>query len=155
MSSALAGVLTTIPFFCMGAFAFLGPPLVARVGAGRVIVAALASIAAGSVARAVAGAPWLIIATALPIGLGLALIGVTLPVVVKVRFAARAGAVTGAYVASLSTGIAIVGFGLVPLADALGGWRPALALTAVPAVAAASLWLAGGASRPRSAPAPA
>ena len=34
-----------------------------------------------------------------------------------------------------------MGLGLVPLADALGGWRPALALTAIPAAAAALLWV--------------
>lgn len=141
MSSAIAGVLTTIPFLAMGAFAFLGPPLVQRLGTVRVVILSLALIAAGSGTRAAAAEPWLILVTTIPIGLGIALIGVTLPVVVKDRFPARAGAVTGAYVATLSIGVAAVGFGLVPLADGIGGWRPAFLITVLPALVAIALWL--------------
>lgn len=141
MSSAIAGVLTTIPFLCMGAFSFLGPPLVERLGSRRVILLSLALITAGSVGRALVGSGGLLIALTLPIGLGIALIGATLPVVVKEHFPDRPGAVTGAYVASLSVGIVLVGFALVPLADALGGWRAAFALSAVPALAAFVYWV--------------
>jgi CP family cyanate transporter-like MFS transporter len=144
MSSAVAGILTTIPFLCMGAFAFFGPPLVERLGSRRVILLSLVLIAGGSVGRALVDSGGLLIALTLPIGLGIALIGATLPVVVKEHFPDRPGAVTGAYVASLSVGIAMVGFGLVPLANALGGWREAFALSAVPALAALGFWIAIG-----------
>lgn len=148
MSSAVAGILTTIPFFCMGVFAFFGPPLVRRLGEGRVILASLGLIILGTLVRSSVPSAVLILLMTLPIGLGLALIGVTLPPVVKMTFPNRGGTVTGAYVASLSSGIVLVGLGLVPLSHALGGWRPALAVTAVPACAAAVLWvLAGGMSR--------
>lgn len=148
MSSGVAGILTTIPFICMGLFAFFGPPLVRRIGEGRVVMISLALIIAGTLLRSVVPSAVLILISTVPIGLGIALIGVTLPAVVKVAFPDRGGAVTGAYVASLSSGIVLVGFGLVPLSHALGGWRPALALTAIPAAAAAVAWvLAGGMRR--------
>jgi MFS transporter, CP family, cyanate transporter len=148
MSSAVAGILTTIPFFCMGIFAFFGPPLVRRLGEARVILISLGLIILGTLVRSSVPSAVLVLLMTLPIGLGLALIGVTLPAVVKVIFPDRGGAVTGAYVASLSSGIVLVGLGLIPLADALGGWRPALALTAIPAAAAALLWvLTGGMGR--------
>jgi MFS transporter, CP family, cyanate transporter len=148
MSSAVAGILTMIPFACMGAFAFLGPPLVRRIGEGRVILFSLGLIAAGTLLRSVVPDAVLVLLATLPIGLGIALIGVTLPAVVKVSFPDRGGAVTGAYVASLSLGVVIVGLGLVPLSHALGGWREALAVSAAPAFAAALLWvLAGGMTR--------
>jgi CP family cyanate transporter-like MFS transporter len=144
MSSALAGALTTIPFFCIGLFAFLGPPLVKRFGSRRVVLGALLLITAGSLGRAIAPTGPLIIATTLPIGLGIALIGVTLPAVVKDQFPDRGGLVTGAYVASLSVGMIMVGVGLVPVADALGGWRGAFAVSALPSAVAAALWVGAG-----------
>ena len=144
MSSAVAGILTTIPFICMGAFAFIGPPLVRRIGEGRVVLGSLALIGAGTLVRSASPDAILVLLSTLPIGLGIALIGVTLPAVVKMTFPERGGAVTGAYVASLSMGVVIVGFGLVPLSDALDGWRPALALSALPALGAAVLWIAAG-----------
>ena len=141
MSSAVAGALTTIPFFCLGLFAFLGPPLVRRFGYRMVVLVALLLIALGSLGRAAAPTGALMIATTLPIGLGIALVGVTLPAVVKSQFPERGGLVTGAYISFLSIGIITVGLGLVPLADALGGWREAFALSAIPPAVAAVLWI--------------
>ena len=85
---------------------------------------------------------WLLIATTLPIGLGIALGGVVIPIVLKQYFASRPGAVTGAYTTSLSAGIVVIGLTAVPLADALGSWRDAFALSALPAFVALPLWLA-------------
>lgn len=144
MSSAVAGVLTTIPLLCMGVFAFFGPVLVRRLGEGRVILISLGLIILGTLVRSSVPSALFVLLMTLPIGLGIALIGVTLPAVVKQKFPDRGGVVTGAYVASLSSGVVIVGLGLVPLSHALGGWRPALAVTAVPAVGAALLWLIAG-----------
>ena len=140
MSSALAGALTTIPFFCIGLFAFLGPALVRRFGYRMVILAALLLITLGSLGRAAAPTGATMIVTTLPIGLGIALIGVTLPAVVKTQFPDRGGLVTGAYISFLSIGIITVGVALVPVADAVGGWRGAFALSAIPPAAAALLW---------------
>lgn len=84
--------------------------------------------------------PVLLVLTTVPIGVGIALAGVALQGVVKQDFAARSGAVTGAYVSALSLGGAIAAFTIVPAADALGGWPGAFALSALPAAAAVAVW---------------
>jgi CP family cyanate transporter-like MFS transporter len=140
MSSGLAGVLITIPFACMSAFAFAGPPLIRRSSPYWVILLALLLIGGGTLARAAAPTPLLLIAATVPIGMGISLAGVALPVVVKDRFHLQSGAVTAAYVSSFSIGVAVVAASIEPLADAVGGWREAFAITAVPALVAAAVW---------------
>ena len=142
MSSGLAGVLITIPFVCMSAFAFAGPPLIRRAAPYGVVLLSLSLIGAGTLARAVAPTPAFLIGATVPIGIGIALMGVALPVVVKQRFVHHSGAVTGAYVSALSAGVFVIGVGIVPLADLIGGWRPAFAISAAPAVVAIVMWFA-------------
>lgn len=146
MSSAVAGLLTAIPFLCMGVFAIAGIGLVRRLGFSRLLLVSLALIAGGTALRAaVADAALLVLAT-VPIGVGIALAGVALQGVVKRDFATRSGAVTGACVSALSLGAAIAAFTIVPAADALGGWQGAFALTALPAALAVVIWPWVGAS---------
>jgi CP family cyanate transporter-like MFS transporter len=142
MSNSVAGALTTIPYACMGGFSFAGPALVRRVGTKHVLTAALSLIAAGALLRSVMGQPALLLAATVPIGIGIALAGVAIPIVIKHYFSDRAATVTGAYSTAIAVGIAVAGFAAVPLAGALGGWRAAFAATAVPALLAIPLWLA-------------
>jgi CP family cyanate transporter-like MFS transporter len=141
MSNTVAGVLTTLPFICMGAFAFLGPPLIRRFGTRAVLSAALALIGVGTVVRAAMGTPALLIVATLPVGLGIALAGVAIPIVIKQYYPRRPGAATGAYTTAMAIGIAVVGLTAVPLASALGGWREAFAISALPALVALPLWI--------------
>jgi CP family cyanate transporter-like MFS transporter len=76
-----------------------------------------------------------------PLGVGIALIGLSLPSVIKRTFAVRVGAGTGVYVAAQALGSAIVALTMVPLSQALGGWRAAFAVSALPTVVALPLWL--------------
>ena len=142
MSSSLAGALTTIPYACMGLFSFTGPGLVRRMGTQHVLTAALALIGAGALLRAAMPTPALLLAATLPIGVGIALAGIAIPMVIKHHFADRAGEVTGLYSSSMAAGIVVAGFAAVPLAAALGGWRGAFAISALPAIAAIPFWLA-------------
>ena len=141
MSSTLISVLTTIPFACMGVFSFLGPAVIQRFGTRSVLAWALVLIGGGTLLRAAMPNAWLLIATTLPIGLGIALAGVTVPIVIKQYFADRPGVTTGAYTTAMSVGIMAVGFSAVPIADALGSWRDAFALSALPALLAVPMWL--------------
>ncbi|MEA2198801.1 MAG: transporter, family, cyanate transporter [Solirubrobacteraceae bacterium] len=141
MSATLAGALGSIPFLCMGVFALVGVPLVRRLGARRLITWALVLLVAGTLVRAIAPSGALIVIATIPIGIAIALMGLALPGVIKRHFPARLGAGTGAYVAALSVGAAIIALVAVPLADALGGWREAFAITALPTAAALPLWL--------------
>ena len=150
-SSAVAGLLTALPILCMGVFAFAGRPLVMRFDARRLIAGCLVLIGAGTVLRAVMPSGLTLILATLPIGVGIALAGVALPPVVKDRFPTRAGLVTGAYVASMTLGAAIFSFLVVPISDALGGWREAFAASAIVAAVALPIWLLadrGGAEAP-------
>jgi CP family cyanate transporter-like MFS transporter len=152
VSRGVAGLLATIPFVCMSIFAFTGTRVVARLGYGRLIEVCLLGLAIASGLRAVMpGAPLLLVMT-IPIGVATALVGVALPAVVKHGFADRGGAATGVYVSAMGFGAAIASVTAVPLAHALGGWRQALAVTALPPLVAIPLWRRSGAGavpRPR------
>ncbi len=141
MGAILAGALGAIPFLCMGLFAQVGVPLVLRFGVRRLIAASLALIVAATLARAAMPTAALIVMATIPVGIGIALIGLALPAVIKRSFATRMGAATGAYVAAQSIGAAATALTMVPLAGALHGWRPAFAFSVLPTVLALPLWL--------------
>lgn len=140
MPSAMAGALGTIPFACFGIFAFVGAPLMRRVGTYNTIRGSLALVAAGTLGRAVAPSAVLVLLFTCPIGAGGALIGVAVPAFIKHRFQSRAASATGVYVAGISGGAALVALITVPLADALGGWREAFAVATLVALLPIPLW---------------
>ncbi len=144
MSSALAGLLVTIPLICMGAFGFAGPTMVQRWGTRRVLASSLVLIAAGTGARAAMPTPALLLVATVPIGIGIALAAVAASIVLKQYFPDRAGTVNGAWGAAMSLGIVAAGLTAVPLADALGSWRDAFAVSALPALLALPIWLTAG-----------
>jgi CP family cyanate transporter-like MFS transporter len=140
MSSTVAGMLTMIPFLCMGVFAFPGIPLIRRMGARRLVGAALVLMGLGGIGRAVVPDPVLIVLASVPLGIGMALAGMALPVVVKRHFAERPGAATGGYVAALSIGAACGALLMVPIADSFGSWRWGLVLASLPSLVAIPFW---------------
>lgn len=144
MSSGIAGLLVTIPLICMGAFSFTGPTLVGRLGTRTVLAWSLVLIGGGTLARAAMPTPALLLAATVPIGLGISLAAVSASVVFKQYFPTRPGAVNGAWGAAMSLGIMVAGLGAVPLADALGSWREAFAISALPALVALPVWLTAG-----------
>lgn len=115
MSSAVAGVLTTMVFIWQAVFSIAGIALVRRYGAERLIAISLLLLAAGTASRGALPSPLLLIIGTLPIGVGVALVAIALPGVVKEHYPRRAGAITGAYVSSLSVAAAITALGIVPL----------------------------------------
>jgi MFS transporter, CP family, cyanate transporter len=141
MSSAAAGLLQTVPFLCIGVFALAGFVLVSRLGPERLVAIALPLISTGAVVRAVMPSPPLLVVFSVPLGLGVALMSVSLPTAVKLYFRGRMGAVTGAFVAALGVGSAAAALTAVPLAHAFGSWRVTLGAAAVPAALALPLWL--------------
>ncbi|WP_115666525.1 cyanate transporter [Cupriavidus taiwanensis] len=135
--------LTLLPMLLMGVGAFFGPALRARLGARTAVLGALALLGAGCALRlGVAGGTWLIASAAL-CGLGVAVVQAACPGLVKQEFPARVAPVMGLYSAALMGGGAL-GAQLSPYVTELAGsWREALALWAVPALAALALaWVA-------------
>jgi CP family cyanate transporter-like MFS transporter len=152
LSSAVAGLLTAVPALCFGLFATVAPGLGRRVGTERALAAGLTLLAAGSALRLGPGAPVLFAATLL-VGIGTALGNVLLPALVKRDFPRRVGLLTGTYTMVLTAGAALAAGLAVPLAHALGGWRPSLAIWAAPAGLALVTTLALGRRRTHT-PAP-
>ncbi len=143
VSSAAAGVLTTMPVVCFAAIGFAGPPLAARFRDAHVLAGALLTMAAGLVLRAVVDSfPLFLVGTTLAM-VGGALGNVLLPGLVKRWFPERTGLLVGAYSASMAIGGAVAAVSTAPIAAAVGpgGWRWSLGVWAVLALVAALPWL--------------
>ncbi|PWJ83743.1 CP family cyanate transporter-like MFS transporter [Pseudaminobacter salicylatoxidans] len=132
-------LLTLVPMFLMGALAFAGPTLQARVGARRSILVALAVLAVASLLRLFVWTGWQMVATAALLGLGAAVVQAMFPGVIKRHFPAHVSVVMGLYSAMLMGGGA-VGAQLAPLiATATSDWHAGLAWMALPAFLALGL----------------
>ncbi|MGW0370187.1 MFS transporter [Streptomyces coeruleorubidus] len=142
MSGSVAGLLTSVPPLCFAVFGVMAPRLARRFGAGAVVCAGMAAIAAGLAIRPYAGGtPGFLAATALAL-MGIAVSNVLMPVIVKHWFPDRVGSMTGLYSMALALGTALAAAVTVPLTDALGGsWQSGLGLWAGLAVAAVLPWL--------------
>lgn len=152
MSSTMAGLLTTLPLVCFGLFAFVAPALHRRAGQDVLLATVLAVLAAGILVRLAPGLPALFAGTTLA-GAAIAVGNVTLPVTVRQCYPGRVALVTGLVAVGVSGGAALASGLTIPIAHAFAlGWRPALAVWAIPALAA--LAAVGWTVRPRRAPAP-
>jgi CP family cyanate transporter-like MFS transporter len=140
LSAAAAGVLTTLPVLCMGAFAPVAPRIAARVPMERALVGCALLTAAGTGLRGL-GTTVSLFAAGLAIGVAIALAQALLPVLIRTRFHADTGLLTGAFSMALVLGSVLAAGAAVPLARALGGWAASLAVWAVPALVAALVWL--------------
>lgn len=145
LSSAVAGLLTTVPALCFGVFAIVAPAIGRRLGLEPALAAGLALLTVGQLLRLGPSAVSLFSGT-LVAGIGAALGNVLLPALVKRDFPGRVGLLTGVYTMALSSGAALAAGLAVPLQHALGGWRPSLASWAAPVALAlvASLLLRRG-----------
>lgn len=153
LPSSVAGLLTTIPVVCFGAFAFATPRLTRHLGTNRLLVLAMLLLASGIVLRLQPSVAALFTGT-LILGAAIAIGNVLLPGVIKRDFGSGAGLMTGLYSMALFVGPALSAGLAVPLGTATGlGWRDVLALWAAPAVLAAAVW-APRALRPGSRQAP-
>jgi MFS transporter, CP family, cyanate transporter len=140
ISAAAAGVLTTLPVFCMGAFAPLAPRLAARYSMELTLALCALLTAVGTGLRGL-GTTAAVFAAAPLIGVAIAIGQALLPVLIRARFSQDVGLLTGALSMALVLG-SVLGAGLaVPLEDLWGGWPGSLATWALPALAAAAVWL--------------
>jgi MFS transporter, CP family, cyanate transporter len=140
LSDSAAGLLTTLPLACFGAFAFIVPALTRRLGPRRLPPLAMAIVTVGILLWLIPGLLPLF-GGALVAGAGIGIANIGMPGMLKRDFAARSHLVTGLYTTMLFIG-GTIGAGLtVPIRDALGiDWREALAIWAIPAIAALVVW---------------
>ncbi|WP_322046666.1 cyanate transporter [Paraburkholderia sp. J67] len=135
-----ASLLTSLPVVAMGLGAFGTGLLARRLGETRGVALGLVAIAAACGARAFASTGGALMLTATAAGAGVAAIQALLPAVMKQRFAQRVPLAMGLFSASIMGGGGL-GASLSPLAARLGGsWHVALAVWAMPALAALALW---------------
>ncbi|WP_225775209.1 CynX/NimT family MFS transporter [Pseudomonas sp. Marseille-Q5115] len=140
LSAAVAGLLTTLPVFCLGVFAPLAPLLARRFGPERTVGGILLLLAAGILLRTQFGVSGLF-AGSVVAGASIGIIGVLLPGIVKRDFPAHAGTMTGVYTMALCLGAALAAGSSVPLSEAFGdSWRLGLGVWLVPALIAAIAW---------------
>ena len=150
LSSAGAGVLTSVPIVCFGAFALATPALLRRTSAHRLLWLAVAGVAAGTVLRSLPGLAALFAGTFL-FGAAIGVGNVVLPALIKREFPHHVALLTGLYAMALSAGAALAAGVTVPIEHLAGvSWRLALLCWAGPAVLALVLWSpSGGAQRGR------
>jgi CP family cyanate transporter-like MFS transporter len=140
MSSATAGMLTTLPVLCFGAFAIFAPHLARRYSSERIVLVGLLILAIGIGLRSFFGIPGLFAGTAIA-GASISIVMVLLPGIIKRDFPDQAGTMTGIYTMALCLGAALAAGATVPLQNlASGDWRPALAFWLAPALIAAFFW---------------
>ncbi len=142
MSGSVAGVLTSVPPLCFALFGVMAPRLARRFGAGTVVCAGMAAIAAGLVIRPYVGSTAVFLAASALALMGIAVSNILMPVIVKRWFPDRVGTMTGLYSMALALGTALAAAVTVPLTGALGGnWQSGLAVWAVLAALAVLPWI--------------
>ncbi|MCF4137671.1 CynX/NimT family MFS transporter [Streptomyces sp. Tue 6430] len=142
MSGGVAGLLTSVPPLCFAVFGVTAPRLARRFGAGAVVCAGMAAITAGLLTRPYAGGTAGFLAASALALMGIAVVNVLMPVIVKRWFPDRVGSMTGLYSMALALGTSAAAAVTVPVTDALGGgWQSGLAVWAGPAAAAVLPWL--------------
>jgi CP family cyanate transporter-like MFS transporter len=144
LSGAVAGLMTTLPVLCLGALAPLAPRLVSRIPVERALVLCAVVTSAGAGIRGF-GTTAALFAGGLLAGVAIALGQALVPILIRGRFPAQSGMLTGAFSMALVLGSAIAAAAAVPLADAFdGSWAASLAFWAIPAAIAALVWLRWG-----------
>lgn len=130
-------LLTTIPTFLIGLFAFVATPVSRLIGRERAIFWAVVLVTLSTGLRVWGANAVVLFGTTVLVGVGIAVSQALLPAVVLDRFADRAALVTGLYTASLGLGAAAAAGGTALLAETLEGWPVALAIWAIPGALAA------------------
>ncbi len=147
VSSAVAGLLTSLPVLMFAVASTPASWLTGRIGPERAMLVGLAVLGVGTVLRSVDGVATALVGTAL-IGAGITVGNVVVPVVIGRDFPHRSGGLLGLYVATMNIGSMITLSVTVPIADGVG-WRWALTLWLLVAAASAVVWaVATRGSRP-------
>jgi MFS transporter, CP family, cyanate transporter len=154
ISVGIEAVLAAVPVLCFGVFSGFAAPLSRRFGEERVLGAALILLAAGLLLRGLWPRVMLFPGTVIASG-AIALMNVLLPSLIKRRHPDQAGLLIGLYLLSLAAGAIVAALIAVPLFTAVadsgsagagsgnvaGAVRLTLGVWALPALAAAVVWV--------------
>ncbi|WP_019632864.1 CynX/NimT family MFS transporter [Actinomadura atramentaria] len=140
LSGTAAGALTTLPLAFFGGYGLLAPFLRRAPRGETLLVSAMTLLAAGLALRLL-DAPVALFAGSLVAGMAISIGNIAIPAIIKRDHPGSITTITAVYSVAITVGAAVSSAVAVPAADALGGWRPPLALLLVPALLAAACWL--------------
>jgi CP family cyanate transporter-like MFS transporter len=142
MSHAVAGLLITLPVLIMAAVAIPTASLGHRFGSRLVMAVSLGLLAAAGTVRPLGDTTAWVLGWTVPIGIGIGIIGVILPIFVKEHSGDMPARATGLYVTAMLVGSALGGLLAAPLAEMGGSWRvPLLFFGIVGVVPIVGWWL--------------
>lgn len=136
LSPALDSVITMLPAACFAVVGAFTGRIVNRLGETRLLIAAMAALAAGQAVRASTTSTAIFVITSVVALAGIAVSNVLLPGLVKRYFPGRVGLVTGAYTMALSLGTSLAAAASVPVANAAHSWRAGIGVWALAAAVA-------------------
>lgn len=141
VSATSVSLLTTIPLVLFGLGAFAFPWLSRRFRPDRLATFLLLLIVLGLSLRAVNGFGTLLAGT-ISVGIGIAVLNVLVPTIIKQEFPARVGLLMGLYIGTMSGTSGVAAWVTVPISQrGPDGWRLGLAIWVVPALLGLILWL--------------
>ncbi|MDV2581917.1 CynX/NimT family MFS transporter [Alkalibacillus haloalkaliphilus] len=141
ISNSVAGLLTTLPLLAFAGLSLFAPKLSTRFGNEWTIFIGLILLGIGIVIRPTDAVSLLFIGTFL-VGSGIAICNVILPSIVKHKFAAQVGLMTGMYTLAMSGAASIASGVSVPIAHDLNfGWQGALLFWGAITIVAIIFWI--------------
>jgi MFS transporter, CP family, cyanate transporter len=140
LSATVASLLTTVPVVAFGAFAFLAPALIRRLGLHQLLGLAMAALTGGIALRLQPSLVSLFAGTVIT-GAAIAIACAAMPAVIKQDYPHRVAPLMSLYSTSLFLSACVADGLTVPLLSLVGGrWRAALALWCLPAAVAFLAW---------------
>ena len=150
LSATVASLLTTIPVVAFGAFAFLAPALIRRLGLHQLLGLAMAVLTGGIALRLQPSLVSMFAGTVIT-GAAIAIACAAMPAVIKQDYPQRVAPLMSLYSTSLFLSACLADGLTVPLLSlADGRWRAALALWCLPAAAAFLVWCPQFTREPRA-----
>ncbi len=141
LSNWSVGFITSLPLLAFAFMSPIAPRLANRIGNMRALLIGLIILMSGIWIRSIATIALLYLGTTL-VGVGIAIINVILPSLIKGSFPSKIGIMTGVYTTCMST-FAAAGSGLsVPLTSGIDlGWKLSLASWSVITIIGIAIWL--------------
>ena len=140
ITAASFGVLMSLPLICFSLFSLIVPWMATRIAPMKVVALALAIITLGSATRLIEHYPAMVIGT-LGLGMGIAVLNVLIPSLVKGLFPQHSSWLTGLYTLVLTLGAGVGVLTAVPLRDLYQDWHAPLAAWTLMPLLALVLWL--------------
>ena len=142
LSFSLAALLTLLPVMAMGLAMFFGMAVSQRLGEQRTVLLSLLIIGGATLSRLFLDSAGGLIASAVLVGIGIALIQALMPALIKSRFPDNVALCMGLYVTSIMGGAALAASFAPWVLMQTGNWRAGLAVWAVLALLAMPVWWA-------------